>query len=65
MLAGRIGPSLTLTINGGICLFIIAVFYSQLPKLRHAAAPVLAAQDATSPEAAAYAEAAADSRPDR
>lgn len=44
MLAARIGAGLTLTINGVLSLLIMAIFFSQLPRLRRDARAVLDAK---------------------
>jgi MFS family permease len=45
-LASRIGAFETLVANGVLCIGVMAVFFWRLPRLRAAAAPVLAAVDA-------------------
>ena len=40
--ADRVGAAATLRMSGILCLGIVAVFYRQLPRLREAAAPILA-----------------------
>jgi MFS family permease len=44
-LAGRVGAAFTLAASGSVCLAIVFVFFRMIPKLRAAAAPVLARLD--------------------
>ena len=44
-LASRFGTFQTLVINGSLCLGVMAIFFWRLPRLRAAAAPVLAQLD--------------------
>lgn len=52
--AARIGAGITLAASGVVCISIVAVFHRMLPKLRRAAAPVLAKLDATTLEPVIY-----------
>ncbi len=61
--AAKIGTGITLAVSGSICIGIVGIFHRALPKLREAAAPVLARLDATTLEPVIYSgagEAAAD-----
>jgi MFS family permease len=49
-IAGRMGAATTLAVSGGICMVIAMVFYRSIPRLRKAAAPVLAKLDTSEVE---------------
>ncbi len=53
-IAARIGVGITLAVSGTICIGIVMIFHRALPKLREAAAPVLAKLDATTLEPVIY-----------
>ena len=53
-LAGRVGAPTALILGGTLCVVVVILFHTQIPKLRAAAAPTLARLDAAAAEPQVY-----------